>query len=95
MIVVYAKSIVSKNNIKEFINLATELIDETRKEEGNVSYELIRGVDSKNLFAFIEKWESKDALDAHMNTKHFKTIVPEMGKLVDGEMQIAVHEVLV
>jgi PTH1 family peptidyl-tRNA hydrolase len=95
MIAVYAKGIVSDNNIKEFINYASELIYETRKEEGVVSYELIRGVDNKNLFAFFEKWESKDALDAHMNTEHFKSIVPKMGKFVDGEMQVVIHEVIV
>lgn len=95
MIAVYAKGIVSDDNSKEFIELATKLIEETRKEAGNVSYELIRGVDSKNLFAFLEKWESQEALKAHMNTKHFKSIVPQIGKLLEGELEIAAHEILV
>ena len=94
MIAVYAKGIVSDNNVKKFVNLASELVNETRKEAGVISYELIRGIDNKNLFVFLEKWESKDALDTHMNTRHFKSIVPEIGKLLDGEMQVDLHEVI-
>jgi quinol monooxygenase YgiN len=95
MIAVYAKGIVSDNNVKEFIVLASELVAETRKEKGVVSYELIRGIDKRDLFVFLEKWESKEALDAHINSKHFKSIIPEIGKLVEGEMQVDLHEILV
>lgn len=30
-----------------------------------------------------------------MNTSHFKTLAPQLGKLANGEMQINVHEVLI
>lgn len=56
MIAVYANFNVSDNNISELLNLAKDLILETRKEDGNISYELIRGIENKNLFAFWEKW---------------------------------------
>ena len=29
-----------------------------------------------NQYAFIEEYESKEALEAHCNTPHFKTLVP-------------------
>jgi quinol monooxygenase YgiN len=95
MIVVFAKCIVNDSHIKEFIDLASELVNETRKEEFYVSYELIRSIDNSNQFVFLEKWESKDTLDVHMNTRHFKSIVPELTKLIEGEMQVDMHELLV
>ncbi|MBP2645280.1 MAG: putative monooxygenase [Firmicutes bacterium] len=95
MIVVYANCSVKDANVAQYVSLAEALIKETRKEAGNISYELIRGIENKNLFAFLERWEDKKVLDAHMNTHHFKTIVPKLGELLDGEMQINVFEVLI
>ena len=95
MIAVYANFNVSDNNISELLDLANNLISETRKEDGNISYELIRGIKSKNLFAFLEKWSDQESLDRHMNTSHFKALAPQIGKLANGEMQLNVHEVLI
>lgn len=95
MIVVYANCNVSDESSEKFIALAANLIEETRKEKGNISYELIRGNDNKNLFAFLEKWADKEVLGIHMKTEHFKIIVPKLNDLMDGDMQVSVHEILI
>lgn len=38
MLTVVAKSIVKKDKIEEFKKYADKIIEETRKEEGNISY---------------------------------------------------------
>ena len=95
MLAVYAYGIVEEENVDKFIEIARKLVGETVKESGNVSYELIRGVSDRKIFAFLEKWESKEALDLHMKTEHFTSLVPELGKLMNGEMKIQAHEVIV
>lgn len=95
MIAVYANCTVSDSNIKQFVALAETLIAETRKESGNVSYELIRGIENPNLFAFLEKWSNQAVLDEHMKTPHFTSIVPKLGELMDAGMNISAHEVIV
>ena len=75
--------------------LAKPLIEETRKETGNVSYELIRVLDKVNEFVFLEKWENKQVLDAHMKTEHFTTLIPQIAELLEKDMSIAIHEVLI
>jgi len=95
MIVVYANCNVSDESSEEFIALAANLVEETRKENGNISYELIRGNDNKNLFAFLEKWADNEVLGIHMNTEHFQTIVPKLNDLMDGNMQISIHEIVI
>ena len=95
MIVVYAKSNVKEENAEKFLELAKKLVEETRKETGNISYELIRGLEDRTAFAFLEKWESPEILAAHMKTPHFTSIVPKLGELRDGSPQIITHEVLV
>jgi len=95
MIAVYAKNIIKEIYIEKFMSLAKPLIEETRKETGNVSYELVRVLDKVNEFAFLEKWENNEVLNIHMKTKHFTTIVPQIGELLEGEMSVAIHEIII
>ncbi len=94
MIAVYAKCTVPQHNQEKFISIAKQLVAETIKEKGNISYELIRDTGDSAVFAFMERWESQEILDAHMNTPHFTALVPAMGELLDGEMKVTVSEIL-
>ncbi|MDD3219377.1 MAG: putative quinol monooxygenase [Lachnospiraceae bacterium] len=95
MLVVYAKCIVSGLNVENFLKLAKELIEETRKEPDNVSYELIQDKTGKNVYAILERWPNQEALDAHMKTKHFTTLIPQIEKLAIGGVDIMVHDLLI
>ena len=95
MIVVYAKCVVSAQNVEQYRELAAKLVEETRKEPENISYELIQGREGKNVFAFLERWPSQAVLDAHMRTEHFTTLIPQIEKLCVGGVDIATHTVLI
>ncbi len=84
---VVAKSKVRSDKIDEFKDKAEELIEKTRNEEGNISYELCQEVENPNILTFIEEWESQEALKMHMQTEHFKNIFPELKKLLVEEME--------
>lgn len=94
MIAVYASSQVIEANVDAYLALAKEIIAETRKENGCISYELVRGLEKREQFAFTEKWTDMDALNAHMKTPHFTSIVPKMGALTTGDMSVAISEVV-
>ena len=76
MIFVVSKSIVKADKVAEYKQQVVRLIEETRKEAGCISYDLCESIDNPNILTFIEKWESKEHLDAHMKTAHFTEIVP-------------------
>ena len=95
MIAVYAKNIIKEIYIEKFMSLAKPLIEETRKETGNVSYELVRVLGKVNEFAFLEKWENNEVLEAHMKTKHFTTLIPQIGELLEEDMSISINEVII
>jgi len=94
MIVVYAKSIVPEKNIDKYLEIAKKLAEETRKENGNIFYEMIQDTNNKNVLAFIEKWENLEVLDKHMKTSHFTTLVPQLNELREGESELTIHEIL-
>lgn len=95
MLMVYAKCVVAGINMQSFLSLAEKLVKETRKEPGNISYELVQGAETKNIFAFVERWKDQGTLDTHMNTAHFQTLIPQIEKLTEGGIDISVHEVLI
>ena len=76
MIFVVSKSIVKENKVAEYKQIVVRLIEETRKESGCISYDLCEDMNNPNILTFIEKWEEKQYLDAHMKTAHFMEIVP-------------------
>lgn len=81
MIFVVSKSMVREDKVAEYKQQVVRLIQETRKEEGCISYDLCEDMDNPNILTFIEKWEDKQALDLHMKTVHFMEIVPKLREL--------------
>lgn len=78
VIKVVAKNYVQADKVDAFIALAKQLVEETNKEAGCLFYQLHQSVNDPTVLAFIEEWESKEALDAHMASAHFQDIVPRL-----------------
>jgi quinol monooxygenase YgiN len=70
MIFVVSKSIVKEGKVAEY-----------KQQVGCISYDLCEDIDNPNILTFIEKWENKQYLDAHMKTAHFVEIVPKLKDL--------------
>jgi quinol monooxygenase YgiN len=56
----------------EFIAAATACIRETRKEAGNVAYDLHESVTDPTKMVFVEQWENAEALVPHRSAEHMK-----------------------
>jgi len=81
MIKVVSKGIFYEDKTKEAIIMYEELVIETRKENGCISYNLCRDIKDSSILTMIEEWESVEALDKHTKTEHFTRIVPMVGNL--------------
>lgn len=93
MIIILAKCIVKENSIDEFISCANELVSESRKEKGCISYELCQDLKDKNKFVFVEKWKDQDAIDAHNNSNHFNDIVPNLAQLQECDSEVNLYDI--
>ncbi|MGD0915424.1 MAG: putative quinol monooxygenase [Thermodesulfobacteriota bacterium] len=81
MIHVIASLRIKDGKLGEFLQLFSTLAPTVRQEKGCYQYLLTADVEEtgvppqkleKNVVTFIEKWESVDALQAHMQTPHMK-----------------------
>ena len=91
MIIVTATITVKKGNRDELISKSQNVITSTRQEQGNISYELLASTEDENVLMMFEKWESKEALDAHMQTEHFKAFGAAIEDIVAKELEIAIY----
>ena len=55
-----------------FIRGAKECIEATRKEKGCIAYESHTSINDPNLFVVVERWETREDLNAHGRAPHMK-----------------------
>lgn len=68
----------------KLIEIIYTLVDKTRKEDGNISYELHQDVKNQLKFIIIEVWKDQQAIDAHNASDHFKAFVSGIEGKVDS-----------
>lgn len=56
----------------ELIASAKACIAETRKEAGNIAYDLHESVTDPTKLVFVEQWENAEALEPHRKTDHMR-----------------------
>ncbi len=95
MVKVIAKNYAKEEKIDEILKLCTELIGDTRNEEGCVKYELYQDIKDSTILTFVEEWENKEALEKHMQSEHFIKIVPLLGNLMCKEADMNVYSKLI
>jgi quinol monooxygenase YgiN len=71
----------------ELKGLMRRMIRPTRAERGCRYYELF-GSDREGIIYLHELWHSKEDLDAHMETGHFKEIMPAARELMAEPMEV-------
>lgn len=72
----------------ELGELLESLIEPTRAEPGNVSYELLASLDDERNFTNVEEFRDGDALDAHFRTPHIQAAQARLAELLDGKPDI-------
>lgn len=91
MLKVVAKHNVKTDKLEEFVLLAKKLVQETNLNDGGcIRYELFQDIKTPQILTIIEEWDSQEALNRHMEAKHFKEIFPLLQDLltIPGEVNL-------
>ena len=84
MIHILASFKVKNDKLSDFISLCNELIKESRKEKGCISYRLQQNTEKENHLVFVEEWESNEAIKQHNASRHFTRIVPLLVEMCES-----------
>ncbi|RDW21377.1 antibiotic biosynthesis monooxygenase [Oceanobacillus arenosus] len=68
-------------DIEEYLNLAREVVKETRKEKGCIMYTLNEDINDSSILTNIEEWVDEEALNQHNKSEHVLNIVPKLREL--------------
>jgi len=79
---------VKKGQESAFIKLAKTLTDATRKEAGNVSYNLYQSPFDASTFIFYEEYKDDAAFQVHANSVAFKTFADGIKPLLAKDLNI-------
>ena len=70
----------------ELMKAFEKVVEGTRREAGNISYDLYVDTSDPLKFTIVERWKSQDAINIHNETNHFKEFV----KAIDGKADLDV-----
>ncbi|ASP32540.1 putative quinol monooxygenase [Labrenzia sp. VG12] len=70
MIFVIATLQTTEENRQQLISASQICIEATRREDGCLSYDLHQSVSDPNTLVFVERWQDRQALEAHFATPH-------------------------
>ena len=90
MIYVVATLTIKPETRAEFIAGAIACIKETRKEAGNIAYDLHESVTDHTKMVFVEQWENSEALVPHRAAEHMKAFGRIVAQCISAPPRIEV-----
>lgn len=77
---------------EEALEAFRNLVQPTHEESGCTLYALHRGVDDPARLAFVERWASREELDAHLESPHVADVLARVEELFGDSADIVVYE---
>ena len=85
MIVMHATMPVDPDSREAALELARDLAEASRAEDGVVDYRVATDAEDPNVVRVFEQYEDADAVDAHMSSDHFESFQTEVAAHLAGE----------
>lgn len=68
-------------NRKPLTDAAIELVELSLHDKGCVAYDFFSSITRDNVMMICETWRTREDLEAHMASEHFKRLVPRLQEL--------------
>ncbi|NLM83156.1 MAG: antibiotic biosynthesis monooxygenase [Clostridiales bacterium] len=95
MVYVVAVNYVKEGCLDEFLAIGRTLVEETNKNDaGCVSYGMYQDTQNPLVVTVLEQWESEEALQNHLNSRHFLDAIPKLHSLCDRPGSVSVYKKL-
>ncbi|MGG4343289.1 putative quinol monooxygenase [Paenibacillus lautus] len=88
MIIIHAEMKVNSELEAEFLEAVKELIEASRVEAGNVSYNLLKDTDKDDTYLMVEQWKDQEAVEAHNASTHFQAFVAKAPKYLTAPLHV-------
>lgn len=93
MIFVTGEIVVEEGAVEKMKDALRSVEEETRKEQGCLTYAFSVDVNDSTMVRVFERWESMDALRAHFGTAHIAAFGRSMAAMTPKSMNVTAWDV--
>ena len=90
---IIAKLSIKPEKIKDFNEVAKEMVEKSNTESGCSFYQLYQDPYDNSKYVVVEEYKNKAAVDAHFASDYFKAFGPKIGDMIIGAPEIKVISV--
>ena len=94
MVIVTVKTTPKSEFKNEFLQEFNKVASSVRKEDGCIEYEIFQKTPEGLEFFIFERWESQEALDAHLKTSHMSEYFTRTENWFDSEKELKIYQVI-
>ena len=92
MIVTKATVLTKSGMMNHVKAICVECAIKTRKEDGCYSYEFLLSSEDENSGVFIELWRDQEAINAHIKTPHFITMMENLKPYLETPLGVRLFD---
>ncbi|MED1203567.1 putative quinol monooxygenase [Heyndrickxia acidicola] len=92
MIIIHAGLTVNPEKQEAFLKELQPLIEASRKESGNISYDLKKDTEKENVFTMVEVWQDAAAVASHNASEHFTSFVAKAKEFLAAPLDVKAYE---
>lgn len=92
MIIVMGKLRIDAEAIEAALPAARKVVAATQQEEGCIQYDYSRDIADPEIFHITERWTSREALGAHLQTPHVADWMAHLSTLTMKERHIRIYD---
>lgn len=92
MILIHATMTIDSSKEALFLTEMATLLEASRAEQGNISYDLTKVTGKENEFKMIEVWEDMTAVSEHNTSAHFTAFVEKAKEFLIAPLQASVYD---
>jgi quinol monooxygenase YgiN len=92
-VVVAGKFQIKPEKRELFLELATSILEPSRKEAGVISYSFYEESTVPNSFIYFEEWQSREALSQHLKADYTQKLFDVFSEIIDREPDIKVYDI--
>ena len=90
MIIAHAYMQIQPDKEPVFLEEVETLIQETRTEDGNINFELMKSTERDDLYTMVEVWKDLEVASAHMASEHFTSFFQKAPAFMAAPMELKV-----
>ncbi|WP_368657823.1 putative quinol monooxygenase [Metabacillus halosaccharovorans] len=92
MIIIHARMSVKPEKKEEFLQEIEAVMEGSRAEAGNNSYDLFQNPTDSNSFVMVESWKDMEAVQAHNASSHFQKFSAAAKKMLSAPLEADVYQ---